>query len=76
MLFGTVPGVRNLFEFHDPLHPEFNDALHEWHFRSGLDRFIWIFGMFLALHVPDFAALMDCIFKHPRFTIFEFGEML
>eukprot|EP00930_Biecheleria_cincta_P044591 TRINITY_DN3068_c0_g1_i1.p1 TRINITY_DN3068_c0_g1~~TRINITY_DN3068_c0_g1_i1.p1 ORF type:complete len:518 (-),score=80.27 TRINITY_DN3068_c0_g1_i1:190-1743(-) len=52
-IFGTVPGVRQLFSFHDPLHPEFKDELHEWHFRSGLDRFIWIVGMVFALHLPE-----------------------
>eukprot|EP00930_Biecheleria_cincta_P044594 TRINITY_DN3068_c0_g2_i1.p1 TRINITY_DN3068_c0_g2~~TRINITY_DN3068_c0_g2_i1.p1 ORF type:complete len:582 (-),score=68.55 TRINITY_DN3068_c0_g2_i1:117-1862(-) len=52
-IFGTVPGIRHLFAFHDPLHPEFKDEMHEWHFRSGLDRFIWIVGMVFALHFPD-----------------------
>lgn len=52
-IFGTVPGIKNLFSFHDPLHPEFTDEMHEWHFRSGLDRFIWIVGMLFALHLPD-----------------------
>lgn len=45
-----VPGVFHkvfypftwLFAFHDPLHPEFTDALHEWFFRSGLDHIVWV----------------------------------
>ena len=49
--FGWRP-LRDLVAFHDPLHPEFSDELHEWHFRSGLDRYIWIFGMACALGLP------------------------
>mmetsp|Transcript_97475 Transcript_97475/g.170071 ORF Transcript_97475/g.170071 Transcript_97475/m.170071 type:complete len:611 (-) Transcript_97475:48-1880(-) len=58
-VFGTLPVVRPLFAFHDPLHPEFTDEMHEWHFRSGLDRFIWIVGMAFALHYQKFEALFD-----------------
>merc|ERR1719183_604707 len=55
-----VPGVFHavfgpltvLLGFHDPLHPEFTDALHEWFFRSGLDHLVWIFGMFCAFSFP------------------------
>jgi hypothetical protein len=28
--------------------------MHECHFRSGLDRFVWLFGMAFALHLKDF----------------------
>jgi len=58
-VFGTIPGVRQIFAFHDPVHPEFTDEMHEWHFRSGLDRFIWIFGMMCALHFPDVVGLVQ-----------------
>jgi len=55
-----VPGVFHavfgpltvLLGFHDPLHPEFTDALHEWFFRSGLDHLVWIFGMLCAFLFP------------------------
>ena len=59
LVFGTLPGVRALFAFHDPLHPEFTDEMHEFHFRSGLDRYIWIFGMICALHYDNFSALLQ-----------------
>jgi len=65
MLFGTLPIVRPLFAFHDPLHPEFTDEMHEWHFRSGLDRFIWIFGMMFALTLPYFLQLIDWLQSMP-----------
>jgi len=52
-VFGTLPVVRPMMAFHDPLHPEFKDEMHEWHFRSGLDRFIWIIGMLFAFHIND-----------------------
>lgn len=55
-IFGTLPLVRPLFAFHDPLHPEFTDEMHEFHFRSGLDRYIWIFGMVCALHFESAAS--------------------
>jgi hypothetical protein len=59
-LLYDVPGVfhtvmspfKFLLDFHDPLHPEFTDALHEWFFRSGLDHLVWIFGMFCAFSFP------------------------
>ena len=59
LVFGTLPGIRPLFAFHDPLHPEFTDEMHEFHFRSGLDRFIWIVGMVFALHYEDAAAFLE-----------------
>mmetsp|Transcript_113304 Transcript_113304/g.360172 ORF Transcript_113304/g.360172 Transcript_113304/m.360172 type:complete len:579 (-) Transcript_113304:85-1821(-) len=58
-IFGVIPGMRQLFAFHDPLHKEFTNELHEWHFRSGLDRFIWIVGMVYAFEVGRFEAFMQ-----------------
>ena len=51
LAFGWQP-LRSLVAFHDPLHPEFTDELHEWRFRSGLDRYVWVFGMACAALMP------------------------
>lgn len=60
-VFGTLPVIRPLMAFHDPLHPEFKDEMHEWHFRSGLDRYVWIFGMIFALHIDDLNTWLERI---------------
>jgi len=61
-----VPGVfKPLFRpfewlvgYHDPRHPEV-DPLHEWQFRSGLDRYIWIWGMICAYMHPTFERALN-----------------
>merc|ERR1712217_398606 len=64
-IFGTLPLVRPLFAFHDPLHPEFTDEMHEWHFRSGLDRFIWIVGMIYAMHFVYYNSFIERLEEMP-----------
>lgn len=44
--------TKALLGFHDPLHPEFTDELHEWFFRSRLDHLVWVVGMLCALSFP------------------------
>jgi len=71
VLLYDVPGTfhtvmapfKFLLDFHDPLHPEFTDALHEWFFRSGLDHLVWIFGMLCALSFPFYDAKLQAIEK-------------
>jgi len=60
-VFGTLPVIRPIMAFHDPLHPEYKDEMHEWHFRSGLDRYVWISGMIFALHIDDLNAWLERI---------------
>ncbi|EOD38039.1 hypothetical protein EMIHUDRAFT_97935 [Emiliania huxleyi CCMP1516] len=42
-------------------HPEFTDSLHEWFFRSGLDHFVWIFGMLCAYSFPWYDRQLQAI---------------
>ena len=62
--FGWPP-LRQLVAFHDPLHPEFEDELHEWHFRSGLDRYIWVFGMACAAGLPLLETVLSRVAAAP-----------
>lgn len=63
-----VPGVfHTIFRpftfflgYVDPKKPDV-DAMHEWFFRSGLDRYVWIHGMVCAFFHPRYEATLKWI---------------
>jgi hypothetical protein len=55
---------RYVLGYVDPKKPDV-DAMHEWFFRSGLDRYVWIYGMICAFFHPRYEAALKWIDERP-----------
>ncbi|KAF8072744.1 RWA3 [Scenedesmus sp. PABB004] len=57
-----------LVGYTDPRKGANQDRLHEWYFRSGLDRYVWIWGMVCAYLHPAASRALAAVDGLPRLT--------
>eukprot|EP00300_Choanocystis_sp_HF-7_P004377 c13375_g1_i1.p2 GENE.c13375_g1_i1~~c13375_g1_i1.p2 ORF type:complete len:285 (+),score=61.59 c13375_g1_i1:826-1680(+) len=66
---------RFVLRYRNPHYPDF-DEMQEWWFRSSLDRFVWIFGMFCAYNFPNFERAIVWVESQPRAAHFAIKGVL
>lgn len=49
--------LRPLLAYTNPARPD-SDPMHEWFFRTGLDRYVWVHGMACAYLLPHWEAAL------------------
>jgi hypothetical protein len=54
-----------LLKYTDPTKPDV-DPMHEWFFRSGLDRYVWIYGMVCAFFHPRYDSFLKWVDDRPN----------
>lgn len=64
-----------LVGYHDPYKTS-RPVLHEWQFRSHLDHYVWIFGMFCAYNHPRIDGWLQTIDAMPRAMSFAFKSTI
>ncbi|RMZ53981.1 hypothetical protein APUTEX25_002558 [Auxenochlorella protothecoides] len=52
--------LRPLLAYTNPARPE-GDPMHEWFFRTGLDRYVWVHGMACAALLPRWEAALAAL---------------
>lgn len=61
-IFYTLWGpLEWLVGYLDPRKLNVTDGIHEWYFRSSLDRYVWVYGMMVAMVAPHVSTMFQRI---------------